>query len=113
MCQAAMSQKRIERGCSVVASRKKRRTRPHSVRSQATCAWMKSDVRDERTKTAQGGEKTELADLFSQVEPEPGLMEIGAPMLLGESGSRSADASRRRRAEAAKTMAAADHSSFP
>ena len=44
------------------------------------------DVRDERTKTAQGGEKTELADLFSQVEPEPGLMEIGAAMLLGESG---------------------------
>ena len=43
-------------------------------------------VCDERTKTAQGGEKTDLADLFSQVEPERGLMELGATMFLGESG---------------------------
>ena len=42
MCHAAMSQNKMERGCSVVASRKSSSTRPHSVRSQATCAWMKA-----------------------------------------------------------------------
>src|SRR2546421_34254 len=41
MCHAAMSQKRIARGCNVVTCRKRRRTRPHSVRSQATCASTK------------------------------------------------------------------------
>ena len=70
------------------------------------------DVCDERTKTAQGGDKTELADLFSQVEPEPGLMEIGAAMLLGES---SLDRQTQRPEDEQKggNDGPADHNSFP
>ena len=51
-----------------------------------------SNVRDQRTKAAQRGEKTELADLFAQIESELGLMKIGAAMLLAETRPRSADA---------------------
>jgi len=41
MCHAAMSQNKIPRGCKVVTSRNRRRTRPHSARSHATWAWIK------------------------------------------------------------------------
>ena len=67
MCHAAMSQNKIERGCSVVASRKSRSTRPHSRVLPRDMRLDENHVRDQRAKSAERGEKTQLPDLFAQI----------------------------------------------
>ncbi len=47
---------------------------------------MKDNIRDQRTKATERCQKTELPDLFTQIETHLGLVKIGTAMLFAEVG---------------------------
>jgi hypothetical protein len=69
------------------------------------------EIRDQRTETAQGREKSELANLFAKIKPQFHCTEICLPVLLGKRAFRRKTRQAEHDHEDGNNQRA-DHSSF-